>query len=226
MNLDHKKWHVGKIGRDIVSKGMKVQYRLPQFDQVELKQLLGSGYLDAILIRLKRRTYSESETLDTFYLQLGRRRSDSENDFLISQVREINLHLAYAASSVDRLARLMCPALNHRLLIEDFDTEPPLTKSASYRISVESGYSNFVSNIRQFEGGRHLINAGKSFIGAYYLEIAFYDTIKRRIVGDFIPASEVFRISNEELIDIPFCDDTKNSNNSKVQDVRSFKFGR
>lgn len=226
MNLDHKKWYVGKIGRDVVSKGMRVQYRLPNFDQVELKELLKSGYLDSLLLRLKKRTYSESITLDTFYIPLGRRRSDRENDFIVSQLREINLQLTYAAASVDRLARLMCPALKHRLLIDDYDTGSPMAKSANYIIDKDSGYSDFMSKIRQFEGSRHLINAGKSMIGTYYLEMAFYDSIKHKRVGNFLPASEVFKIANEELIDIPFCDDPKNSDKSTNDDVRSFKFGR
>jgi hypothetical protein len=226
LNLDHKKWYVGKIGRDIVSKGMRVQYRLPQFDQVELKELLKAGYFDSVLLRLKKRTYAESITLDTFYIPFGRRRSDRENDFIISQLRDINLHLTYSASSVDRLARLMCPALKHRFLIDDYGIDSPLVKEANYIISKGSGYTDFMSKIRQFSGGKHKINAGKSMIGTFYLEMAFYDSVKRKRFGNFLPASEVFKVADEERVEIPFCDDPNNANKGTNDNVRSFKFGQ
>lgn len=226
INLDHRKWYVGKIGRDVVSKGMRLHYRLPQFDHIELKSLLKAGFLDSLLIRLKRRTYSESVTLDTFYVNLGRKRSDMESDYMITQLREVNLLLMYSAASVERLARLMCPAMKHRFYIDEYEKGAPLAKAANYLIDAKTGYTDYMSKIRTFNGGRHVISGGNSLIGTYYLEMAFYDSVKRKRVGNFQPASDTFKITDEERIDIPFCDDPKNSDKSINDGVRSFQFGR
>lgn len=226
LNLDHRKWYVGKIGRDVVSKGLRIHYRLPQFRQPELKELLREGFLDSLLIRLKKRTYSESVTLDTFYISLGRKRSDMESDYLITQLKEINLLLVYSAASVERLARLMCPAMKHRYFLDDYEIGGPMGKGAVFVVNAKSAYSDYMSKIEPFDGSRHVINGGKSLIGTYYLEMAFYDSIKRKRVGNFLPSSESFRILDEEVVDIPFCDDPKNSDKSMNDNVRSFKFGR
>lgn len=225
-NVEHKKWFVGEKFRDVVSKGIRIHYKLPQFNHSELKELLSGGYIDSLLLRLKKKTYSESETLDTFYINLGRRSGGNDAEYMVTQLREVNLYLVYSAASVERLTRLICPAMKHRFLIEDIEVDDSRFSQANYLVSEQSSYSDHMSKIRMFAGAKHNISGGKSLIGSYYLEGAFYHSLSRRIVGNFLPVSEIVKISDEEMVNIPFCNDPKNWDKTKDDDVRSFKFGR
>ena len=225
-NIETKDWHVGERGKDIVSKGFRFQIKLPQFDHAELQEMLKAGFLDSLAVKLKRRTYSESKTLDTFILPLGRQIPGTAASYIISQLREINLIINYSAASSNRLTNLMCPAMKHRFLLTDYEVNDPMSKINHYVFGKKDAKSDFMSNIRAFNGAKHTINGGRSLIGSYYLEIAFYDSLKRKRVGNFLPSSELLKITGEERIQIPSCDDPKNRDKTQNSGVRSFKFGQ
>lgn len=220
----HFPWRAGPLGRQVVSKGIVASFRLPQFEQSDLKEIVKENVSDSWLVRVKKKTYSTTTTLDQFTLNLAKKSSTRNKHFLITQLPEIKLWFLYEAASVSRLSKLACPPLGHRYLIDEFEKVDSKSSRAQLRIK-SSGEKDYLSKVGIYQPQSHKIDSGKNLVGEFWLEVALYHTGRRERMTDFHRISDRLKITKEIVVDLSNCNSLENKNKIQDEKVMEFQFG-
>ena len=219
-------WRVGPLRRQRVSKGVRIKLNLPQLEKNDLKDLVSSLGIDSWLIRAKRRTLITNETLDYFYVPLivpG----TGKSDFRIKQIAAGFINLYYSAAALStRFEKFPCPAFNHSKQITEFSVEDFPSSDRSIQGN-RLNPSLFSGKLTPYTYNPFPINAGKEMNGEYYFEIALFSAKDKFRKSSWFTLSQSVKVTKEKNVKITGCKDFKiPENNSKINDVRDFKFGR
>lgn len=219
-------WRVGPLRRQEVSKGLKIKLDFPQLEKDHLQKLVETIGIDSWIIRVKRKTLITSETLDTFYVPVlvpGRGKSD----FRIKQVQAGFLNLYYAAAAISsRFERFQCPAFDHDKVITDFEIIDVYGREKAIRASKRNA-SLVTGKIERYSYRPFPVNVGKDMTGEYHFEIALYNVKEKLRKSNWFELHEAIKVTKEKSVNIKGCKDFKiPKNDSKLDDIRNFKFGR
>jgi len=219
-------WKVGKYRKDLLSRGIRFSFELPIIEDKDLEQLYNQKGIDAWLIKLNRKQGLHNDTLGYYSMLLVSPNPRNQSDLRFSSPKKGSIGINYAASSISmRLDEQPCPALNHRLLIEDYE----LKKENSPRQQwVVSGADDFYvsAKVTMISYSPITVNGGMELKGDYSLEIAFYNQRQKRRVSPFIPLYKVASVAKETEMAIKGCENFITPDKEKEGVIDKFKFGR
>lgn len=221
-------WRVGKFGKDILSRGIRFSFELPQIDDEALELLYEKKKIDAWLIKLERKDGLHSETLGYYSMMLVSPDQRNSNRLRFSSPKKGSIGVNYAASSISmRLSELPCPALNHRLLIEDYELK---TMGVSKQEWVVSGADDYYvpAKVTMISYSPVTVNGGMRLKGDYTVEIAFYNQKLKRRLSSFVPLVNAARVEKEVEVAVKGCENYLVPERERNGDnpVRKFKFSR
>lgn len=214
-------WNVGRPQRDaVVSKGVRLEIAFPDLDSTDLRELHKHYGVDAWAARIGRIQGGAKETLGYFYVPLLYQRSDELNE---RNVQSGMIQILYSdAAPSKRFADFPCPAFGHNLRVTS--TTVDSGESASMTVTKGRSYT-FSTKAQKLEFGAIVFPGGKKLEGLYWIELAFYNSTKDLILGDFSLLAGTLRINKEQAVAISGCSDfvipARDENKN-----RDFKFGR
>lgn len=218
-------WLVGIGKKKGVSRGIRLTFELPELEEKDAKRLKEEYGLDSWLIHLERASIGRNEDLGVFYIQVFSNKSGVFRDMQASQ-SSVNIH--YAASAIsERLDRMSCPALDHRMKISEVEL---VSSSHSFKetmtltqgIGESLGYKPEKLNFSMFK-----VNGGKSLKGTYRLSLQAYNSQKGEVISSKIRFENALLLKNEERLSLNEClgSSPESQDRSKDSEVK-FKFGR
>ena len=219
-------WRVGKTGKDIVSRGIRFSFNLPQISDEALEVLYKQKHIDSWLIKLERKQGLRTEILGYYSMMLVSPDPRNVDKLRFNSPKKGSLGVNYAASSISmRLNELPCPALNHRLLIEDFGLKSTGTVSQKWVVSGVDDH-NVSAKVSVISYSPITVNGGMKLKGEYRVELAFYNQkLKRRLSG-FNALAKAATIDKEVEVAVKGCENYIVPARGSEDTTKNFKFGR
>jgi hypothetical protein len=205
--LNQVDWKVGKWKDSTVSQSFTFMVDMPKVSDEDLEQLNKIRGIDSWIVRLIVERRSDKQDLGSLYAHfLGKKIIRGSGGGAPSSVA---LKVFYAAAyPSERFRFFQCPAFNHRFKIKSMKIQ-----------GEDTPFDLSIDQVTHYGEKSHLVgpsptafNAGNSFVGEYFVEIAAYDSEKKDIHGSFkrIPLS--IEVSQEEQISVPSCDGVHQEN--------------
>lgn len=207
--VEVKKWKVGPLRKQEVTKGVQVKFSLPYLKKDDLLQLIEKKGINSWIVRVSKRSPTGSRVISSFFIPLALPGDAEQARVRIKQVKNGFLNLFYAAASISpRFEKFQCPAFDHNKKIKN----AKIVEDKSYirRIVISTGEEAGVfGKVSSFGYRPQVINAGMELRGRYFIEIALYNTASKTKKSSFIQYPESVELSGE--IDVPLtgCDDFK-----------------
>jgi len=222
------KWRVGKFGKDILSRGFRLSFELPLLSDEALKVLYEKKNIDSWLIRLKRKQGLHSEILGYYSMTMISPDPRHSSRLRFRSPKKASIGINYAASSISmRLSELPCPALNHRLLIDDYEVKNKGTNKQSWVVSGVDDY--YVSpKVTMISYSPITVNGGMKLKGDYSVELAFYNQKLKRRLSSFVTLMNIASVEKEAEVTVKGCENyiVPNREEGEGNPVQRFKFSR
>ena len=219
-------WRVGKQGKDILSRGIRFSFDLPMIEDDALELLFKEKGINAWLIKLERKQGLRSETLGYYSMLLVSPDPRSPENLRFNSPRKGSLGVNYAASSISmRLNELPCPALNHRLLIDDYGLKENSVPRQQWVVSGADDYY-VPSKVTMISYSPIEVNGGMQLKGEYFVEIAFYNHKLKRRLSPFVALEKVAAIDKEVEVAVKGCENYIVPERGKDDVIDKFKFKR
>lgn len=217
-------WRVGKYGKDIVSRGFRLSFELPIVEEEGLKTLYKKQNVDAWLIRLRRRQGIRSQTMAYFSMNLVSPKPGSAK-LRYQSPKKGSVGIYYAASSIStRLDSLPCPALEHRLYLDEADIET-VSKGEQMWVVSSSEETTISAKVDLISYSPLTVNGGMSLKGEYYIDLAFYNSGEKKRMSTFMPLADRVEVTNESSVSVKGCENYVVPDKDSGDPVKKFKFG-
>jgi hypothetical protein len=218
-------WKVGKLGKDTLSRGIRFSFNLPLVKDEDLEILYNKKKVDSWLIKLKRKRGLKNETLGYYSMMLVSPDPRSSNKLRFNSPRKGSIGINYAASSISmRLNDLPCPALNHRLLIDEYGVRKSGGGTQQW---VVSGADDLYvpAKVTMISYSPVTVNGGMLLKGEYSIELAFYNQKLKRRLSSFVPLEKIATVDNEIDIAVKGCENYIVPERGSEDRLKKFKFG-
>ncbi|MCR9203864.1 MAG: hypothetical protein NXH75_04760 [Halobacteriovoraceae bacterium] len=220
------KWKVGKYGKDIVSRGFRLTFEIPDLAESEWQSIYENNEANGWVIRLRKKHSTRNEIMGFMAMEMVSIKPGTEKSFRFSKSRKGSVGVYYAASAISsRLDSLPCPALNHRLIIDDSSVVDDNRRENLWVTSaVDKKYMS--ARIQMISYSPITINGGMSLKGNYYIDLALYNTKSKYRVSSWVPVANYVSIEKEDEVGVKGCENYIVPNQGSGDPVKKFKFGR
>jgi len=221
-----QKWRVGPLRRQTLSQGIRLEVVFPILKKENLQSLINKFGVESWLLRVKRRSLTGTKQLGYFYVPLttpGRKTSN----WRIKQLKKGFISIFYPAAAISsRFANFSCPAFDHRRIITEVKTS--YTASIDKLISVSSAEERyFAPKVKSFSYRPSPINGGVDLIGEYVIEVAMFNSKKKRIYSNFVTLPKIGEVVKERNKRIRGCKNfTPPPRQENSDGIEKFKFGQ
>lgn len=225
---DHRviKWKVGKYGKDVVSRGFRLTFEVPDLNEREWQSIFEHNEANGWIIRLRKKYTTRNEVMGFMAMEMISLKPGTEKRFRVSKSRKGSVGVYYAASSIStRLDSLPCPALNHRLLI---DSSEVINESRREKLWVTSAVDKKLmsAKVQLISYSPITLNGGMSLKGDYFIDLALYNTTTRYRVSGWVPIANYVSIQKEEDVAVKGCENYVVPTKGTEDPTKKFKFGR
>lgn len=193
-NIKNIDWKVGIKRGAIVSKGFSFKVDIPRIDSSGRDILYQKYGIDSLLYRVVKKQRGRTQ-------RIGLLRFDFKNMSKITS--DLTFHIFYHAASIsDRFRRFHCPAFNHRFILKDFEIKSD--NDDQFNLYTKNG-SYIKGKIEKPAFAPVIFSGGRSLKGEYYVEIALFNSSKKRIYSTFEKVGNSIKISQEQVVTVPSC---------------------
>jgi hypothetical protein len=219
-------WKVGKYGKDIVSRGFRLSFELPVIEEEGLRVLYEKRNVDAWLIRLRRKQGLRNETMAYFAMNLVSAKPSGLNELRFQSPRKGSVGIYYAASSIStRLDSLPCPALGHRLYLDEVSLESASRGQQMWVVSAAEETS-ITAKVDLISYSPLTVNGGMKLKGEYFIDIAFYNSSEKKRMSAFLPVNDKGLVEKESPVTVKGCENYVVPDKGSGDPVKKFRFGR
>lgn len=200
-------WSVGLPDKDqTVSKGVRVSLQFPKIGLKEMDAIISRFEVDSWIVQVKRATYSSSELVGKMYIPISipGRFADSKYRRLPMKNGVISIYFS-AANISKKYERLPCPMQGHNRLVTSVDIDRFHSQDSLYVGASEA--QRVGGKIIDFGYDATVLDGGKSILGDYTFEFAFYNSKEKQRVSNFVKSPDILKIKDEDVIDIRGCED-------------------
>ena len=220
------KWKVGRKKDQLLSKGINVKFTFPLLEKDHLRELLELHDVNAWIIKIVKLGFSRARPIGYMYVPLSV--PTPQRKYSYKQIKTGTFSIVYAAASIStRFEKFPCPAFDHRLIIEDFEIKDKKTFGEKVISVTPTQQGKINAKISKFSYSTYKINGGTSIKGDYGVEIALFDSIKKRRKSNFVNFPQVVRVLSEKKKSITGCAGYKIPDRPRESGgVKAFKFGQ
>lgn len=210
-------WKVGLKREARVSQGLRFFTSIPRFSK-KAQETLASHYgVNSWIFRFTRVRRGKATKLRYFHLNFVNITRNTKN---------ISVSLFYQAAAVSKKFRFFhCPAFGHRFEISSHEVKerPQAGAKDLYVRSVEK----IRAKVTRFKFSPMVLPAGRSLLGDYYVDMAFYNSSSKQRFSNWHPINGIIRVSQENTKIISSCAGIKEEliplPQSRVPDIRDFE---
>jgi hypothetical protein len=191
---EHVPWKLGRARKHEISKGMRVNLRVPAFSSGDAKEIFAQG-VNSWIIKTVKNHNGRKDTLHYGFLPFIVENSIRKNKISASKVSRHFMQISYSGVRVPkRFEHLNCPIIPHRKRIEDWDIKNSYEKGNRLNIQTHLKVRGKVvrSSLEPLE-----LNAGMSILGKYKFYLALYHSHTKTLMSNFVPYSEMVVIESE-----------------------------
>lgn len=219
-------WKVGKYGKDTVSRGFRLSFELPLVEEEGLRVLYEEKGVDAWLIRLRRKQGLRNEIMAYFSMNLVSSKPGGSSKLRFQSPRKGSIGIYYAASSIStRLDSLPCPALGHRLYLDEAGIEKVGRGQQMWVVS-SAEESSISAKVGLISYSPLTVNGGMSLKGEYFIDLAFYNSLGKKRMSSFLPLNDKGQVGKEEFVNVKGCENYVVPSKGSGDPVKNFRFGR
>ncbi len=204
-------WKMRDRKETVLHQGFQIKLRLPLISKGDLEKLAREKGVDSYIIKIGHQAGVSARHLGyleiPFYRYTRSLRSSEITGQKYIKVYKTYFQINYkAASLVPRTVNFICPPLKHRLKISDIEEKSFSKVDLSFTLGpLNEKYIR--SNTQKFLAQSALFAGGVSLQGIYVMDIALYDSQKKRVVSSFVRVPEYIEVKSEEEISLKECDD-------------------
>jgi len=224
--IDNIVWKVGPLKKQEVSKGIRVEFKMPYLKSSEIEEIVNRYNVDSWLIRLRRRGLMKNQILGRAFLPLFARQYPRGNNLRIRQSRKVTFRVGYHASAVStRFANFTCPAFDHNFLVNNTELKAKSERMGNILISgVEK--VRVLAKVEKFDYSL-TIDGGANLQGEYIVELAFYNSEQKNRLSNWLVLSDIGIVGREKEVALRGCEGFQIPEKKPDEDkLKQFKFGR
>ncbi|MCB9059997.1 MAG: hypothetical protein H6622_00575 [Halobacteriovoraceae bacterium] len=200
-------WKVGPYYKQEVSKGVRFTIQFPKLERTDVLKISELTNVDSWLVRISRSTIAGQDNLGFMYVPFVVPGTERMNNFRVRQLEKGIVQIFYSAASVStRFERFKCPAFNHRKVIDEVVLEDVFAPDQQLTISPVRE-ETMPYRVEEFSLVPNSINGGKSLIGEFQIEMAFYDSRTKTKKSNYIQLDKKIIVKNETNEIISGCED-------------------
>ena len=218
-------WVVGLTHKEVISKGFYFSLSFPQLRNEDIFTLHDKTQANSWIVRVRKSSALGNSILGYFYSPFLLPGIPGMERLRAKQIHSITIQVEYTAATIsEELGRSPCPAMNHRKLISEILYDPKSDVSLGMTISPELS-SILDEPISEFSYKTPTINGGTDLIGVYSFEITFFDSVSKKILGDWLEYPETFTVVKENETILEECIDYEQKKlGPDYNDFRRFKW--
>ncbi len=193
-DLKELEWEVGRKKDKTITQGIFFEIEIPKLGSEEIDTLREKYGIDSWLFKVEKQTRRGSQDIGHIEYRLAN---------FSNAVQSFSVKILYHAASISAdFRRFHCPAFKHRSLIkglslEDYENRSKtLYTSSNKRLKRKTVRPSFTTI--SFSGGT-------SLKGKIVTKVAFYNSQRKKIFGNFIASTNAIAISDEEKVALPSC---------------------
>ncbi len=195
IDIDESTWKVGKKKDQIISKGLKIKFKMPKIDKDNAQKLFNNGGINSWIFRINKKSGRGKKPIGHIIYNL-----QSFNNVSDSVTAYIYYHSAAAGSE---FRRQKCPAFKHNKKITDYELIDTPKKSYDLFVRRKSSYKSVTIETPSFSP--IIFSGDSSLVGTYFLDFALYNSKEKVLYSKWIPMRNLIRVNTEESIRIPSC---------------------
>jgi hypothetical protein len=221
------KWRVGPLRRQVVSKGFIIKFDVPVLSKSNLKKMTKNSSIDSWLLTIMKKSDRGTSTIGRSYIPIKMAGIRKGSDERYNRLKQAIVKIKYAAASISsRFEKFMCPAFDHRFIIDSPEVEERGSREYNFSSSPIDNH-RIVGKIEPMGLGGFEINGGKSLEGEYYIEVALYSSKDKTRRSNFVRYNEIVKIANQNVVRLKGCASFKIPIREDLRDgVNDFKFGK
>jgi hypothetical protein len=222
-------WKVGPYYKQKISRGIRIHVGIPQLKKDDMEKLYREKGIDSWLIRVKRRASTSSRTMGYFTVQFAFENQKSHGEIRFNQSNSASLGINYAASSLStRLDNIPCPALDHRLKINNVEVVKSNTGRKKLFSVTLAETESIRAKVHPIAYSPVTVNGGMQLTGEYLAEAALYRIGKKERASSYVELDDYAKVGREETTVIRGCKGYRIPERSDKDDnlIKKFKFKR
>lgn len=224
--IHEEKWKVGSLGKQVISKGVRIEILLPMLKKDLIKSILAKHNMDSWIIKVKQHSMYRNQTIGHIYFPVFSPGMSKGSDLRVKQMKKGVFGIHYAASAVStRLSKLSCPAFDHNYRVDEILVDSSYS-SRQEKIYISGASSRRVkAKVELFEN-RIILNGGTHLRGEYYFEIAAYNSHNKKRLSHWVEISGRAKVGVDQKVKIEGCAGVKVPAFKQSSERKSFKFGK
>lgn len=193
-DLKELEWEVGRKRDKTISQGIFFEIEIPKLGKDQIETLYTKYGIDSWLFKVEKQTRRGSQDIGHIEYRLSNF-SNATSSFSVKI-------LYHAASISADFRRFHCPAFKHRALIKDLDFvsydkgSKALYTTSNKRLKSKTVRPSFTTIS---------FSAGTSLKGKIIAKLAFFNSQRKKIFGDFVASKNAIVIPEEQKVDLPTC---------------------
>lgn len=194
LKLKEIEWEVGRKKDKTISQGIFFEIEIPKLDNDQIDILHSKYGIDSWLFKVEKQTRRGSQDIGHIEYRLANF-SNATTSFSVKV-------LYHAASISTDFRRFHCPAFKHRALIKGLSLD-------SYEKGSRSLYTTSNKRLKRKTVRPSFttisFSGGTSLKGKIVTKVAFFNSKRKKIFGNFVASENAIVIPEEEKIDLPSC---------------------
>lgn len=217
-------WKVGKNYRQEVSKGFRIQFKLPSLEDKDLDDLVNKKGVDSWVLKVIQDGVRGKRVLGYVYYPLAVKASARQTTKK-RQVKAGAVSIYYASASMSRrFENFKCPAFNHSKEIDEIK----LYSSGSLdRILVSAVEDRSIGGKVESYGIAPAVFNGEMVLrGRYTFALALYNSAEKKLKSNFTTIPQTIEVVREIEKEISGCSGFTVPEKEKSEPSGGFQFGQ
>lgn len=213
-------WLAGIAKKAGVSRGVQVEIDLPILSAADSELIYQKG-ITGFILRVGKVAGAGSSTLGYLYVPILEMKKGRSSSQYASQFKSVFVEILYSAAYPSmRFSKSDCPQLGHAKKIVSSKIKGKLKKIDLVNLADKLLNGKFTKvAMKPFS-----VNSGKSLLGTYVFDLAFYNLRDKRLKSDFTRLPQEVLVSNEKELSLK-CRSKQLGPIKSGNPMRSFRFG-
>ncbi|MBL7666038.1 MAG: hypothetical protein JNM93_12960 [Bacteriovoracaceae bacterium] len=198
--IDVQEWKVGSFRSKVVHSGILVAVSVTPLSEVDAQKVIKTYGIDSVIMRVQKINNTTPEDIGYSYIPFFTSNARTGRSFV--EIVQITFKINYSAAVSGSLRRYQCPAHNHRAIMTDYEIRSLNFGKATLKTTP-------IRDVRKVVERNQLMppvfNGGASLTGDYRVEVALYDSVKKKVFGDWVSSDGIVKIGHEKLVEMPEC---------------------
>ncbi len=204
-DVDLVPWKVGITTKKVLTKGIIISLGFPVLRNKDIFSLFEKSSADSWILKVKRSSALGSTVLGYFYSPFLLPGIPGIAKLRAKPIKSITFQIYYTAATLpDELVNSPCPPMNHRKVISEILVDPISNQTPTMTFNPDASYT-LEEGISEYSYQTPTLNGGPDLAGVYHMEISFFDSKRKMVMGDWVEYPETVTVIKESDLPLEEC---------------------